>query len=70
VEQQESKLRHTGLDREVTGRVISEGAAGRNAGVTGVWLHRGRRWPVTAFAPDHVADGFPHAAELALTAGG
>jgi putative hydrolase of the HAD superfamily len=61
VAQQERKLRHTGLDREVAGWIVSEGA-----GLPGVWLHRGRPWPLTAFAPGHVADSFPHAVDLVL----
>jgi putative hydrolase of the HAD superfamily len=102
VEQQERKLRHTGLDREVAGWVISEGAGlrkpdpaifrfaafqagqsldgawmigdsaqadiegARSSGLPGVWLHRGRPWPLTAFDPDHVADSFPHAVDIVL----
>jgi putative hydrolase of the HAD superfamily len=102
VAQQERKLRHTGLDREVAGWVISEGAGlrkpdpaifrlaaeqagqsldgawmigdsaqadiegARNVGLPGVWLHRGRRWPLTAFEPGHVADSFPHAVDIVL----
>lgn len=105
VEQQERKLRHTGLDREVAGWVISEGAdirkpdpeifrsaaaragqslhgswmigdsaeadigGARNAGLPGVWLHRGRPWPLTAFRPAHTADSFPHAVGIVLAAG-
>jgi putative hydrolase of the HAD superfamily len=104
VDQQERKLRHTGLDREVAGWVVSEGAGlrkpdpaifrfaaaqagrsldgawmigdsaaadiggARSVGLPGVWLHRGRRWPITAFEPSYVADSFPHAVEIALTA--
>lgn len=106
VEQQERKLRHTGLDREVAGWVISEGAGirkpdpeifrfaaaqagqpldgawmigdsaesdisgARNAGLPGIWLHRGRPWPLTAFQPGHTADSFPHAVGIVLAAGG
>ena len=33
----------------------------RNAGLPGVWLHRGRAWPLTAFQPGHTAASFPHA---------
>jgi putative hydrolase of the HAD superfamily len=102
VHQQERKLRHTGLDREVAGWVISEGAGirkpdpeifrlaaaragqpldgawmigdsaeadisgARNAGLPGIWLHRDRPWPLTAFQPRHTADSFPHAVEIAL----
>jgi putative hydrolase of the HAD superfamily len=102
VAQQERKLRHTGLDREVAGWVISEGAGlrkpdpaifqfaaaqaghsldgamvigdsahadiegARGVGLPGVWLHRGRPWPLTAFEPDHVADSFPHAVDIVL----
>jgi putative hydrolase of the HAD superfamily len=102
VEQQERKLRHTGLDREVAGWVVSEGAGlrkpdpaifrlaaaqagqslggawmigdsaqadiggARSAGLPGVWLHRGRPWPVSAFEPDRVADSFPHAVGIVL----
>jgi putative hydrolase of the HAD superfamily len=105
VEQQERKLRHTGLEREVAGWVISEGAGlrkpdpaifrlaaaqaglpldgawmigdsaeadvngARNAGLPGVWLHRGRSWPLTAFEPGHVADSFPHAVDIVLATG-
>jgi putative hydrolase of the HAD superfamily len=72
-EQQERKLRHTGLDREVAGWVISEGAdisGARDAGLPGVWLHRGRPWPLTAFRPDHTADSFPRAVRIVLAAGG
>jgi putative hydrolase of the HAD superfamily len=102
VAQQERKLRHTGLDREVAGWVVSEGAGlrkpdpaifqfaaaraghsldgammigdsaqadiggARSAGLPGVWLHRGRPWPLSAFEPDHVADSFPHAVDIVL----
>jgi putative hydrolase of the HAD superfamily len=102
VAQQELKLRHTGLDREVAGWVVSEGAGlrkpdpaifrlaaaqagqsldgaivigdsahadiegARGVGLPGVWLHRGRPWPLTAFEPDHVADSFPHAVDIVL----
>ena len=105
VAQQERKLRHTGLDREVAGWVVSEGAglrkpdpaifrlaaarAGRSldgammigdsaqadiggargAGLPGVWLHRGRPWPLSGFEPDHVADSFPHAVDIVLGGG-
>jgi putative hydrolase of the HAD superfamily len=102
VAQQERKLRHTGLDREVAGWVISEGAGlrkpdpaifrlaadqagqsldgawmigdsaqadiegARSVGVPGVWLHRGRPWPLTTVEPGHVADSFPHAVGIVL----
>jgi putative hydrolase of the HAD superfamily len=102
VAQQERKLRHTGLDREVAGWVVSEGAGlrkpdpaifrfaaaqagqslergwmigdsaeadiegARSVGLPGVWLHRGRRWPLTAFEPGHVADSFPDAVDVVL----
>jgi putative hydrolase of the HAD superfamily len=102
VAQQERKLRRTGLDREVAGWVVSEGAGlrkpdpaifrfaaaqaghsldgammigdsaqadiggARSAGLPGVWLHRGRPWPLAAFEPDHVADSFPHAVDIVL----
>lgn len=102
VEQQERKLRHTGLDREVAGWVISEGAGlrkpdpeifrlaaasagqsldgawmigdsaeadiggARNAGLPGIWLHRGRRWPLTAFQPCRTAGSFPDAVRIVL----
>jgi putative hydrolase of the HAD superfamily len=105
VEQQERKLRHTGLDREVAGWVISEGVGvrkpapeifrlaadksgqsldgawmigdsaeadiggARSTGLPGVWLHRGRPWPVGAFQPAHTADSFPQAVETVLAAG-
>lgn len=106
VQQQERKLRHTGLDREVAGWVISEGAGIRkpapeifrlaaaqadqsldgawmigdsaeadisgahDTGLPGVWLHRGRPWPLTSFRPSHTADSFPHAVGIVLAAGG
>jgi len=106
VEQQERKLRHAGLDREVAGWVISEGAGirkpdpgifrlaaaragqsldgawmigdsaeadiggARSAGLPGVWLHRGRPWPLAAFRPDHAAGSFPSAVSIVLSAGG
>jgi putative hydrolase of the HAD superfamily len=106
VEQQERKLRHAGLDREVAGWVISEGAGirkpdpgifqfaavragqslhgawmigdsaeadisgARNAGLPGVWLHRGRPWPLTAFQPGHTAGSFPRAVRIVLAADG
>ena len=106
VEQQERKLRHTGLDREVAGWVISEGAGlrkpdpaifqlaaaragqpldgawmigdsaeadingARNAGLLGIWLHRGRPWPLTTCQPAYVADSFPHAVDILLGLGG
>ena len=103
VEQQERKLRHTGLDREVAGWVISEGAGlrkpdpeifrlaaaragqsldgawmigdsaeadiagARGAGLAGVWLRRGRPWPLTEFQPAYAADSFPDAVRIVLT---
>jgi len=106
VAQQERKLRHTGLDRELAGWVVSEGAGvrkpdpaifriaaaqagqsldrawmigdaaeadiagARNAGLRSVWLHRGRPWPLTEFAPDQTADSFPHAVEIVLERAG
>jgi putative hydrolase of the HAD superfamily len=106
VEQQERKLRCTGLDREVAGWVISEGAGirkpdpgifrfaaaqagqslsgawmigdsaeadiggAREAGLPGVWLHRGRPWPLAGFQPDHTAGSFPQAVMIVLAAGG
>ena len=103
--QQERKLRHTGLDREVAGWVIS-GAVGvrkpdpeifrlaaaaagqplagawmigdsaaadmagaRNAGLPGVWLHRGRPWPLAGTQPEHTAGSFPEAVGLVLATG-
>ena len=60
VEQQERKLRHTGLDRDVAGWVISEG----------IWLHQGRPWSLATCQPAHVADSFPHAVEILLDLGG
>ena len=105
VEQQERKLRHTGLDKEVAGWVISEGVGmrkpdpeifrlaaaragqpldggwmigdsaeadingARNAGLPGIWLPRGRRWPLTAFEPSHTADSFPRAVGIVLGMG-
>jgi len=105
VQQQERKLRHAGLDREVAGWVISEGAGIRKPdpeifrlaaaragqplhgawmigdspeadiggasglGLPGVWLHRGRQWPLAEFQPGHTADSFPHAVEIVLAAG-
>jgi putative hydrolase of the HAD superfamily len=106
VAQQERKLRHTGLDREVAGWVVSEGVGlrkpdpaifqvaaaragqslegammigdsaqadvggARAAGVRAVWLHRGRPWPLTAFEPDHLADGFADAVGIVLASVG
>lgn len=106
VEQQERKLRHTGLDREVARWVISEEAAlrkpdpeifryaasragqpldgawmigdsaeadisgARNAGLPGVWLQRGRPWPLTEFQPGYAASSFPEAVRIVLAAGG
>ncbi len=105
VQQQERKLRHAGLDREVAGWVISEGAGlrkpdpeifrfaaaragqplngawmigdsaeadisgARDAGLPGIWLHRGRPWPLTAFQPAHTAGSFPSAVTIVLTTG-
>jgi putative hydrolase of the HAD superfamily len=102
VAQQERKLRHTGLDREVAGWVVSEGAGlrkpdpaifrfaaaqagqsldggwmigdsaqadiegARSVGLPGVWLHRGRPWPLTSSEPGHVADSFPDAVDIVL----
>ena len=102
VSQQEDKLRRTGLDQEVSGWVISEGAGvrkpdpeifrlaaalaqrpldgawmigdsaeadiggARNAGLPGIWLHRGRPWPLPEFRPAHAADSFPQAVRIAL----
>jgi putative hydrolase of the HAD superfamily len=106
VAQQERKLRHTGLDLEVAGWVISEGvgirkpdpgifqfaaaqaghslngawmigdsaeadiSGARGAGLPGVWLHRGRAWPLAAFQPNHTADSFPRAVKIVLAADG
>jgi putative hydrolase of the HAD superfamily len=106
VAQQESKLRRSGLDREVAGWVVSEGAGIRkpdpeifrlaaasagqpldgawmigdsaeadmggahNAGLPGIWLHRGRPWPLTAFAPHHKAGSFAEAVDIVLAAAG
>ena len=103
VKQQERKLRRTGLDREVAGWVISEGAGirkpdpaifrhaaaqagrplhgawmigdsaeadiggARAAGLPGIWLHRDRPWPLTAYQPGHTADSFPHAVDIILS---
>jgi hypothetical protein len=39
-------------------------------GLPCVWLHRGRRWPLNAFKPDHAADGFPEAVSIAGAASG
>jgi putative hydrolase of the HAD superfamily len=105
VTQQERKLRHTGLDREVAGWVISEGvgvpkpdpeifrlaavhagqsldgawmigdsaeadiAGARNTGLSSVWLHRGRPWPLKDFPPDHTADSFAAAVSIVLRSG-
>jgi putative hydrolase of the HAD superfamily len=102
VAQQERKLRHVGLDREVAGWVVSEGAGlrkpdpaifrfaaaraglsldggwmigdcaqadiegARGVGLPGVWLHRGRPWPLAAFEPGQVADSFPDAVDIVL----
>jgi ribonucleotide monophosphatase NagD (HAD superfamily) len=41
-------------------------AGARSSGLSSVWLHRGRRWPLTAFEPGHVADSFPRAVEVVL----
>jgi putative hydrolase of the HAD superfamily len=104
VQQQTRKLRHTGLDQEVAGWVISEGAGirkpdpeifryaaiqagqsldgawmigdsaeadvggARNAGLPGIWLHRGRPWTLSAFQPCAMADSFPHAVDIVLGA--
>ena len=38
----------------------------RGAGLPGVWLHRGRPWPLTAFEPGYVADSFPDAVDIVL----
>jgi putative hydrolase of the HAD superfamily len=106
VHQQERKLRRTGLDREVAGWVISEGAGirkpdpeifrvaadragqpldgawvigdsaeadiggARNAGLPGVWLHRGRSWPLATFQPARTADSLPHAVRIVLASHG
>jgi putative hydrolase of the HAD superfamily len=105
VAQQERKLRHTGLDREVAGWVISEAvgvrkpdpeifrlaaaAAGQplagawmigdsaeadirgahHAGLPGVWLHRGRPWPLAGCQPEHTAGSFPEALGIVLATG-
>jgi putative hydrolase of the HAD superfamily len=42
----------------------------RDAGLPGIWLHRGRPWPLTAFQPGHTADSFPRAVQIVLAAGG
>ena len=42
----------------------------RNAGLPGIWLHRGRAWPLATCQPAHVADSFPHAVEILLDLGG
>jgi putative hydrolase of the HAD superfamily len=102
VAQQERKLRHTGLDSEVAGWVISEGAGvrkpdprifrlaaaqaqlpldgawmigdsaeadiggARNAGLPGVWLRRGRTWPLAGFRAAHTAGTFADAVGIVL----
>ena len=42
----------------------------RNAGLPGIWLHRGRPRPLATCQPAHVADSFPHAIEILLALGG
>jgi FMN phosphatase YigB (HAD superfamily) len=42
----------------------------RKAGLTGVWLHRGRPWPLTEFRPGHTAESFARAVQITLTATG
>ena len=42
----------------------------RSAGLAGVWLDRGRPWPLAGFQPDHTAGGFPGAVRIVLAAGG
>lgn len=39
---------------------------GAEAGLTTVWLERGRQWPLDGVAPDHVVEGVPQAVELML----
>jgi putative hydrolase of the HAD superfamily len=41
----------------------------RNAGLPGVWLHRGRPWPLAAFQPDHTVGSFARAVRIVLAAG-
>jgi putative hydrolase of the HAD superfamily len=43
-------------------------AGARNAGLRGIWLHRGRRWPLAAFQPDHTAGSFATAISIVLAA--
>jgi len=38
----------------------------RNAGLPGVWLHRGRPWPLDRFQPDHTVGNFARAVEVVL----
>jgi putative hydrolase of the HAD superfamily len=40
----------------------------RNVGLPGVWLHRGRPWPLTGFQPAHSAASFPDAVRIVLSA--
>jgi putative hydrolase of the HAD superfamily len=40
----------------------------RNADLPGIWLHRGRPWPLTAFHPARTADSFPNAIQTLLAA--
>ena len=42
----------------------------RNAGLPGVWLHRGRRWPLAGGRPEHTASSFPDAVGIVLAVGG
>jgi putative hydrolase of the HAD superfamily len=42
----------------------------RNAGLPGVWLHRGRPWPLTTFQPGHTAGSVPHAVQIVLDRAG
>jgi putative hydrolase of the HAD superfamily len=42
----------------------------RNAGLPGIWLHRGRPWPLAAFQPSHTAGSFPRAVAIVPAAGG
>ena len=44
-------------------------AGAQNAGISSVWLRRGRDWPIGPPAPDHQTDTFSAAVHLILDAG-
>jgi FMN phosphatase YigB (HAD superfamily) len=72
----EEALLRCGVDPEQPGRVVMIGdtpvpdiGGGRAMGFQTIWIHRGRRWPLTDYRPDGVAASVPDAVALLLEPG-